>query len=62
MIRRGSKCEVEKIRKKLLKSGLEKIAETQNISKIELNQVKKFKKKLINELKEIARLRRIKNI
>ena len=51
LIRYDNKHKVKKIRKKLLKLGLEKIAEIQNISKNELNQVKKFKKKSVDELK-----------
>ena len=43
------------------KIGLEKIAKIQNISKNELNQAKKLKRKSIDELKEIARLGIIKN-
>ena len=62
LIRYNSKREVKKINKKLLKLGQQKIAEEQNISKNELNQVKKFFKKSIDELKKIARLRNIKNI
>ena len=62
LIRYNSKREVKKINKKLLKLGQQKIAEEQNISKNELNQVKKFSKKSIDELKKIARLRNIKNI
>ena len=58
--RYDSKHKVKKIHKKLLKLGQEKIAEIQNISKNELNQVKKFQKNSVDELKEIARLRRIK--
>ena len=48
-------------RRKLSEIGLEKIANIQNISKNELNQAKKLQRKSIDELKEIARLRRIKN-
>ena len=47
--------------RKLSKIGLEKIAKIQNISKNELNQAKKLQGKSIDELREIARLRRIKN-
>ena len=47
--------------KKLLKIKLEKIAKIQNISKNELNKVKKLQKKTIDELRGIARLRRIRN-
>ena len=48
-------------RRKLLKIKLEKIAKIQNISKNELNKAERLQEKLIDELKEIARLRRIKN-
>ena len=48
-------------RRKLSEIGLEKIAIIQNISKNELNQAKKLQRKSIDEIKEIARLRRIKN-
>ena len=48
-------------RKKLLRIVLEKIAEIENISKNELNQAEKLQKKSIDELREIARLRGIKN-
>ena len=41
---------------------IEKIAKIQNISKTELNQAKKLHRKSIGELKEIARLRRIKTV
>ena len=61
LTRYDSRRKVKKIRRELLKSGLEKIAKIQNISKIELNQTKKLERKSIDELKEIARLRRIKN-
>ena len=53
LIRYDNKRKVKKIRKKFLKLGLEKIAEIQNISKNELNQVKKFKKKSVDELKRL---------
>ena len=55
--RHDSRCN----HRKLSKIGLEKIAKTQNISKNELNQAKKLPEKSIDELREIARLRRIKN-
>ena len=45
----------------LSKIGLEKIAKIPNISENEVNQAKKLQRKSINEFKEIARLRRIKN-
>ena len=51
LIRYNSKREVKKIRKKLLKLGQEKIAEEENISRNELNQVKNFFKKSIDEFK-----------
>ena len=47
--------------RKLLKIKIGKIAEIQNISKNELNQAEKLQNKSIDELKAIARLRRIKN-
>ena len=53
----GSRPKANNIRKKL-KIGLEKIAKIQNI---DLNQAKKLQRKSINELKDIARLRRINN-
>ena len=56
-----SRRKVKNIRKKLLGIGLEKTAKIENISKNELNQAKKLQIKSIDELKEIARLRRIKN-
>ena len=60
--RYDSRRKVKSNRRKLSKIGLEKIAEIQNISKNELNKTKKLHKKSIDELKEIVRLRRIKNI
>ena len=48
-------------RGKLSEIGLGKIAKIQNISENELNQAKKLQGKSIDELREIARLRRIKN-
>ena len=56
-----SRRKVKNIRKKLLGIGPEKIAKIENISKNELNQAEKLQRKSIDELKEIARLRRIKN-
>ena len=47
--------------RKLSKIGLEKIAKIQNISENELNETKKLQGKSIDELRQIARLRRIKN-
>ena len=60
--RYDSRRKVKSNRRKLSKIGLEKIAEIQNIYKNELNKAKKLYKKSIDELKEIARLRRIKII
>ena len=48
-------------RGKLSEIRLGKIAKIQNISENELNQAKKLQGKSVDELKEIARLRRIKN-
>ena len=45
----------------LSKIGLEKMAKRQNILENELNQAKNLQIKSIDELKQIARLRRIKN-
>ena len=56
-----SRRKVRNIRRKLSKIGQEKIAKIQNISKNELSQAKKLQRKSIDELKEIARLRKIKN-
>ena len=61
LIRYDSKCKVYSIRRKLQRLGLEKIAKLQNISKKDLNEVKKMQEKSIGELKVIARLRRINN-
>ena len=46
---------------KLWKIELGKVAKIPNISENEVNQAKKVQRKSIDELKEIARLRRIKN-
>ena len=48
-------------RTKLSEIGLEKFAKIPNISENELNQAKDLQKRSIDELKEIARLRRIRN-
>ena len=56
-----SRRKVRNIRRKLSKIGQEKITKIQNISKNELSQAKKLQRKSIHELKEIARLRKIKN-
>ena len=59
--RYDSKRKVKINRRKLLKTKLEKNAKIQNISKNELSKAEKLQNKLIDELREIARLRRIKN-
>ena len=59
--RYDSRCKVKNNRRKLSKIGLEKIAKIQNISKNELNQAENLQRKSIDELREIARLRRIKS-
>ena len=46
---------------KLSKIGLGKVAKIPNISENEVNQAEKLQRMSIDELKEIARLRRIKN-
>ena len=46
---------------KLSKIGLGKVAKIPNISENEVNQAEKLQRKSIDELKEIARLRRIRN-
>ena len=56
-----SRRKVKNNRKKLLKIRLEKIAKIQNISKNESNQAEELQRKSIDEIKEIARLRGIKN-
>ena len=60
LTRYDSRGKVKNNRKRLLKMGLEKIL--RNISKNESNQAIKLQRKSIGELKEIARLRSIKNI
>ena len=59
--RYDSRRKVKNTRRKLVKLGLGKTAIKQNISKNELNQAQKLQEKSIDELKAIARLRRIKN-
>ena len=49
--RYDSRRKVKNTCRKLSKIGLEKIAKIQNISKTELNQAQKLKKKSIDELK-----------
>ena len=60
--RNDSRRKVKNIHKKLSGIGLEKIVKIKNISKNQLNQAKKLQRKSTDELKEIARLRRIKSI
>ena len=59
--RYDTKRKVNSNRRKILKIGLEKIAKKQNISKNELCKAEKLLDKSIDELKEIVRLRRIRN-
>ena len=59
--RYDTKRKVNSNRRKILKMGLEKIAKKQNISKNELCKAEKLLDKSIDELKEIVRLRRIRN-
>ena len=59
--RYDNKRKVNSNRRKLLKIKLEKIAETQNFSKSDLNRAEKLQNKSIDELRQIARLRRLKN-
>ena len=59
--RYDSRRKVKSNRRKLLEVKLEKIAKIQNISKNELNKVKNLQKKSIDELRGIARLRKMKN-
>ena len=44
LTRYDNRCKVKKIRREILKLGLEKIAEIQNIPKNELNQAKKLQR------------------
>ena len=59
--RYDSRRKVDSNRKKLLKIKLKKIAKIENISKNELNKAEKLQNKSIDELRGIARLRRIRN-
>ena len=56
-----SKRKVKSNHRKLLKMKLEKIAKIQNISKNDLSRAEKLQNKLIDKLREIERLRRLKN-
>ena len=55
------KREVKSNSRKLNKINLKKIAKKQNISKNELSKAEKLQNKSIDDSREIARLRRIKN-
>ena len=55
------KREVKSNRRKLNKINLKKIAKKRNISRDVLRKAEKLQNKSIDDLKEIARLRRIKN-
>ena len=59
--RYDARRKVKSIRRKLRRLGLVKIAKIQNVSINELNKAEKLQEKSIDELKAIARLRRIKN-
>ena len=59
--RYDSRRTVKDTHKEFSEIKLEKIAKIRNISKNELNHAKKLQRKSIDELKEIARLRRIKS-
>ena len=59
--RYDSRRKVKSNRRKLLKMKLEKIANLDNISKINLSRAEKLQNKSIDELRGIARLRRLKN-
>ena len=61
LYRYGAKRKVNSNHRKILKMGLEKIAKKQNISKNELRKAEKLQDKSIDELKEIARLRKIRD-
>ena len=59
--RYDTKRKVNSNHRKILKMGLEKIATIQNNSKKDLSMAEKLQNKSIDELRGIARLRRIKN-
>ena len=59
--RYDSRCKVKSARRKLFKIKLEKIAKIQSISKNELKKAETLQNKSIDELRGIARLRRIKD-
>ena len=60
--RYDTKRKVNSNRRKILKMGLEKIAKIQNISENELRKAENLQSKSIDELQEIARLRRFKKL
>ena len=60
--RDDTKRKVNSNRRKILKMGLEKIVNIQNISKKDLSMVEKLQNKSIDELSGIARLRGFKNL
>ena len=59
--RYDSRCKVKNNCTKMLKIKLDKVTKIQNISKNNLSKAEKLQNKSIDELKGIARLRRIKN-
>ena len=59
--RYDSRCKVKNTCTKMLKIKLDKVTKIQNISKNNLSKAEKLQNKSIDELKGIARLRRIKN-
>ena len=59
--RYDARRKVKSIHRKLWRVGREKVAKIQNISINELNKAENIQKKSIDELKAIARLRRIEN-
>ena len=60
--RYDTKRKVNSNRRKILTMGLEKIAKIQSISENELRKAENIQSKSIDELREIARLRRFKKI
>ena len=55
--RYDTKRKVNSNRRKILKTGLQKIAKIQSISENELRKAKNLQSKSIDELREFARLR-----
>ena len=60
--RYDTKYKVNSNHRKILKMGLEKIAKMQNISENGLRRAEKLQSKSIDELREIARLRKFKKL